>query len=891
MALRNRGEDCDPRKRKAQGGAVRRELAAPPCQNDCAEDNSGEGHCGKDAHKKDNYAKDAHTKDAHKKDNYAKDNCMKDDCMKDDCMKDVTGEERARAGAAAVCASPRLCRGEGPLEEGPPGSHPTRHPSPQPHAEYEVKELAKLMEKYDVRKNFACFGGAFARFANETYTFSHRHFRPHLGIHMNTYLLNDYIFMKNFIKIIKFSRWHILVYLSDNKLYVYKHSRYLWHLDHFNEWKHLPLPTTNEIKDIQIVSCNYKGDLYFDHPKGPNYEAKDDYPFSDSTHQHETIDPIHFFGLSLIDSKDNLYLGMNINVNSSRINIKQMKMVVPQSFEKRKLRMRTILVSLPELTESDLRSCAVYLRYASIFEISYTRAGSDTGEGRASCAAQGEASKREAPTPHVEKAQQQMDPNQPSKVDYRKGSKKKGRTTSQRGRISQRDRASQRGRASPKGKNKSRGSVSKPLPRGTNLSGSVHGTEEKYAANSLHFPMGEVQRGEDHHGNLTRESAKKKRRISRNEVGGPPGQVPQNRSSSNGGGAPKGGPANGGAANGAPANGAAYNGGMTNPSSRDNPPSRDDPPSAAPPERATLKKDRFIFIKTSNHLKFKKRLIHSKPKVLLSGTSCAHGCVLFENKEIYFWMFRHGGSPVAGKVVTGEVAAEEVAAKEVNAGVVAASKGRPSERFTFKKLEYPKLNIVDVVYCNNTYIMLSEDNNLFILKAPYLHTLRAVNFLFYLSSYLPKGLNPQRRSGGLTLEKIRDSSLVKMYLTDYILVTVHSSKDICFTPVLFHRIYSYMDSQYIDVLSTKYERQVTKLIKDLGKFCTRGLENQFSHEEKSRYPNLIKYKMIRTCAQNKNCFTIYVTPNSLVVCIYNLFEYYEVLDTSISNFLSKYYIV
>ncbi|EUD59228.1 hypothetical protein C922_05878, partial [Plasmodium inui San Antonio 1] len=84
---------------------------------------------------------------------------------------------------------------------------------------------------------------------------------------------------------------------------------------------------------------------------------------------------------------------------------------------------------------------------------------------------------------------------------------------------------------------------------------------------------------------------------------------------------------------------------------------------------------------------------------------------------------------------------------------------------------------------------------------------------------------------------------------------------------------------------------VTKLIKDLGTFCTRGLENQFSHEEKSMYPNLIKYKMIRTCAQNKNCFTIYVSPNSLIVCIYNLFEYSQVLDTSISNFLSKYYIV
>ncbi|KJP86660.1 hypothetical protein AK88_03667 [Plasmodium fragile] len=859
MVLRNnRGEGCDPRKRKAQGGAVRMELANRSCHN-----------------------------------GYVTHDYATDDCAKEDSMKDVTGEGRARAITATTCGFPCLCHGEGSSEEGPrllltlPESsartetrrHPSPHaitpvlpPSPQLRAEYQVKELTKLMDKYDVRKNFACFGGPFTRFANETYTFTHRYFKPHLGIHMNTYLFNDFIFIKNYIKIIKFSRWHILVYLSDNKIYVYKHSRSLWHLDHFNEWKHLPIPTCNEIKDIQIVSCDYKGDLYFDFPKGTNYALQDDYQFCGSTHQHETIDPIHFFGISLVDSRDNLYLGLNTNVNASRINIKQMKMIIPRSFEKRKLRMRTILVSLPELNEYDLRSCAVYLKYASIFELSYTRRGNHTGGRRVSCRKQGINNAREsskghqsdeaAATLHVENTKYEMDTNEGFNVDYRKGLKRKGRTA-HRGRV-----ASQMVKVSTKGKNKTGGSTSKPAFRGDKLGGSTHTQEETRAADSLNCAVGEMQRGEDHHDHMTRERAKKKRRINHAQTGGHPGQVPHSSSLSNGGRRAT--------------KCATARGGTINPSNMDDPPNVNDAPSAGTSYRATQKKDHFIFIKTSNNMKFKKRLIRSKPKVLLSGTSCAHGCVLFENKEIYFWVCGQGGS-----LVEDSVNAEKV----VVSSKFSTHKGRQNKRFTFKKLEYPKLNIVDVVYCNNTYIMLSEDNILFILKSPYLHTLRAVNFFFYLNNYLPKGVNPKRTSGVLTLQKIRDSTLVKMYLTDYILVTVHSSKDICFTPILFHSVYSYMDAQYIDVLSTKYEPQVTKLIKDLGKFCTRGLENQFSHEEKSMYPNLIKYKMIRTCAQNKNCFTIYVSPNSLIVCIYNLFEYYQVLDTSISNFLSKYYIM
>eukprot|EP00366_Plasmodium_knowlesi_P004310 XP_002261808.1 hypothetical protein, conserved in Plasmodium species [Plasmodium knowlesi strain H] len=836
MVLRNKGERCDPRKRKAQGGAVPVELADRCCQND--------------------YVKDA--------------------CRKDDSMKDITGEEYPRINIATTCASPCLCQVKGSLEEGPsflmlpksstkrePHSHtahlitPMLHPSPQLRAEYQMKELTKLMEKYDVRKNFACFGGAFSRFANETYTFTHRQFKPHLGIHMNTYLFNDFIFMKNYIKIIKFSRWHILVYLSDNKLYVYKHSRYLWHLDHFNEWKPLPIPTANEIKDIQFVSCNYKGDIHFDDPKGSNENPKnDEYKFCSSTHQHETIDPIHFFGISLVDSMDNLYLGLNTNINSSRINIKQMKMIVPSSFQKRKLRIRTILVSLPELTEYDLRSCTLYLKYASIFELSYTRAHNGTGRKRFNFSKQRIINtdgasmvnhSGEGNTLHAENTQGEINTNQRFNVENRKGSGKKERTL-------QRGRGYQMVRSSPMRENKTRGSLSKTSSRGIKLTGSVHNQKEESAAHSLDSVVGEIQRGEDHNDNVTLQHAKKKRRINHAEEGTLPGQVTTNFSSLGRG---------------------AKNGTI-------NPSNMDDSQNADTSERATKKKHHFIFIKTSNNLKFKKKLIRSKPKVLLSGTSCAHGCVLFENKEIYFWIFGKGESPVADSMNADEVDMPNECA---------ASKGRQIKRFIFKKLEYPKVNIIDVVYCNNTYIMLSEDNILFILKFPYLHTLRAVNFFFYLNNYLPKGVKPQRKSAVLTLEKIRHSNLLKMYLTDYILVTIHSNKDICFTPFLFHSVYSYIDSQYIDVLSTKYEQQVTELIKDLGKFCTRGLENQFSHEEKIMYPNLIKYKMIRTCAQNKNCFTIYVSPNSLIVCIYNLFEYYEVLDTSISNFLSKYYIM
>ncbi|EUD66195.1 hypothetical protein C922_03390 [Plasmodium inui San Antonio 1] len=812
MLPRNRGEACHPRMREAQGGTVCMELADPRC-----EDEFGREECIKHECMKKDY--------------------MKDTCMKDICVKDVTGEERARAITATMRASPSSCQWEGSLEGVPPlllpqssprteppsdiPTHviisPMRHPSPQLSTEYQMKELTLLMEKYDVRRNFVCFGGAFARFANETYTFTHRHFRPHLGIHMNAYFFNHFIFMKNHIKMIHFSRWHILVYLSDNRLYVYKHSRYLWHLDHFNEWKHLPLPTSNEIKDIQIVSCNYKGDLYFDHPKGPDYDLNDDTQFGSSTHQHETIDPIHFFGLSLIDSKDNLYLGLNTNVNSSRINIKQMKMIVPRSFEKRRLRMRTILVSLPELSEYDLRSCAVYLKYASIFELSYTRAGkrnggngsgengnrgNDRGGRRVSCVNQGittpgQASNGkhsgEAATLHVENTPHGMDTYQSSKVDYRKGSKERGRS-SQPGRLSQMV------RASPKGKNKKRISESESPSCGSKLSTSVkaeeenRNQEENRAADPLDCAVGEVKRGEDHHDNPTQDRAKKRRRINRGKAGRPPGQLPQSGSSSDVGRATGGRGAEGGSNKGGRATGGTIN-----------PCKMDAPRMERHFERVTKKKDHFIFIKTSNNLKFKKRLIRSKPKVLLSGTSCAHGCVLFENKEIYFWIFGQGESPLPEAVHADEV----VASTEF-----AALKGRQSKRFTFKKLEYPKLNIVDVVYCNNTYIMLSEDNILFILKTPYLHTLRAVNFFFYLNNYLPKGVTPHRRSGVLTLDKIRDSSLVKMYLTDYILVTVHSSKDICFTPVLFHSVYSDMDSQYIDVLSTKYEQQVKSSPRD-----------------------------------------------------------------------------
>ncbi|ETW30569.1 hypothetical protein PFFCH_01981 [Plasmodium falciparum FCH/4] len=47
-----------------------------------------------------------------------------------------------------------------------------------------------------------------------------------------------------------------------------------------------------------------------------------------------------------------------------------------------------------------------------------------------------------------------------------------------------------------------------------------------------------------------------------------------------------------------------------------------------------------------------------------------------------------------------------------------------------------------------------------------------------------------------------------MYVTNYILIIIHSTKDIYFTPFLFQNIYIYRNAQYIDVLFAKYEYHI-----------------------------------------------------------------------------------
>ncbi|KAI4837930.1 hypothetical protein MKS88_003350 [Plasmodium brasilianum] len=779
-------------------------------------------------------------------------------------------------------------------------------------SERDVKELSHVMGKYNVGKNFACFGGAFARFANETVVFNKKRFKPHLGIHMNMYLFNSYIFENNFIKLIYFSRWHILVYLSNNKLYVYNHSRYLWHLDHFNEWKNLEIPTSNEITDIQIVSCNYKGDIYFDTSNQNNvYEngnepvngEKKNEDINRKTHdelltENYPLDPIHFFGVSLIDSKKNLYLGLNNNKNSNKMLIKQIKMIIPSQLVHQNLQFSTILVSLPELNEQDIQNCNDDLKYSTIFELSYNStfktmeytSGSDKPVHMTNCHFYDENYKQG--TNHI-------CPRNFSK-GYSDESKKYGITTFtglSNGSLSV-----------VRGEKITNGGKSTKEKRKLNIENSVNGervtsgtsastksklilqqgaiahtrvpfntVDEKHSSSMIHpvatnswseLPkLNERETCKRKENNYDYSSfelqngkrQKKKKMVNDNAANNPcnKGEIQYNNNSlkysehiskkimcvNNG----------------------------KNEQLGENYIFRyleEQNMNKLINNEKKIKKNKnyFIYIRISENVKFKKKLINSKPKVLISGTCCNHGCILFENKEIYFWIYKKQKSCI-----------NILQKNEKN-----MNSTETNSTFIFKKLKYPKSNIIDVVYCNNTYIMISEDNIMYILKFPFLHTLRAVNFFFYLNSYLFKNINYTRNNTLLTIDKMKGSNIIKMYLTDYILITINSTKEICFTPILFHNIYNYRDSQYIDIKN---------LIKDLGEFSISGLDNLFSFEEKMKFPNLIKYKMIRICAQKKNSFTLYVTPNALVVCIYNLFEYYDILDSSISNFLSKYYIV
>ncbi|CRG99152.1 conserved Plasmodium protein, unknown function [Plasmodium relictum] len=704
--------------------------------------------------------------------------------------------------------------------------------------ENDVKALSKLIEKYNIGKNFACFGGAFARFANEAIAFNKKEFKPRLGIHMNDYLFNNDIFENNFIKLIHFSRWHILVYLSNRKLYVYKHSRYLWHLDHFNEWKNIEIPTDNEITNIQVVSCNYQGDIYFDKINKDNMIQNENNLCNEKISKNNIFDPINIFCISLIDNQNNLYVGLNINIDSNKMNIKQIKMVIPEKFLKQNLEFNALFVSLPELNDYDIKNNNVDLKFSTIFELSYNYTS--------------ERKKRKRTNDKYLKLHINHNKERKNYYQFNKAYKNYSSDSCEYIHIINNNNVNKNIKS---GDNINNVNNLKNINKNNDFSNNI---------NNNHFKVNscgdccklkeEIIKKHKNYNNIKLELNKKSGVINNDAVNNylkkEKGSILEYsikiaRS-------------------------------VSNKNEANDQFTENDIDSTIDEEIDNdyiNKKNYFLYIKISDNVKFKKKLINSKPKKLISGTSCNHGCVLFENKEIYFWIYKKGNPlNISNK--------DEKICTDTKSNFI-----------TFKKLKSPKLKIIEVIYCNNTYIMLSEDKNIYILKLPFLQNLRAVNFFFYLNNYLFKKTNFIHNTGMLTLDKIKKDDLIKMYLTDYILITIHNTKDIYFTPILFENIYNYKDTQYIDVLSTKYEYQIKNLIKNLGEFNINGLEKLFSQEEKMRFPNLTKYKMIRICAEKKNSFTLYVSPNALIVCIYNLFEYYDILNTSISNFLSKYYIV
>ncbi|CRG97304.1 conserved Plasmodium protein, unknown function [Plasmodium gallinaceum] len=707
--------------------------------------------------------------------------------------------------------------------------------------EQDVKALSELIEKYNIGKNFACFGGAFARFANETIAFNKKEFKPHLGIHMNDYLFNNDIFENNFIKLIHFSRWHILAYLSNNKLYVYKHSRYLWHLDHFNEWKNIEIPTDNEITNIQVVSCNYQGDIYFDNINKNKMIQNENNICNEKISKDNIFDPINIFCISLIDNQNNLYLGLNVNIDSNKMNIKQIKIVIPEKLVKQKLEFNVLFVSLPELNDCDIKNYNVDLKYSTIFELSYNYT-----------------SKRK-------KRKRINDKYLKFDINHNR----EGRNYSQFNGAYKNYSSDSCEFIDILNKNKNNKNTEnnvnirsdhnlKNINKNNNFNNNINNINNSHikinsCGDYCKLKENKIMNKQEYN-NIKLELKKKNEVVSDSTINNYLKKEKENILEY-------------------PEKNART---MNNKNETLDEYTENEIDSTIDEEidnDCINKKNYFLYIKISDNVKFKKKLINSKPKKLISGTSCNHGCVLFENKEIYFWIYKRGNlSNISNKYD-----------KICN--------DKKSNYIIFKKLKSPKLKIIEVVYCNNTYIMLSEDRNIYILKLPFLKNLRAVNFFFYLNNYLFKKTNFSHNTGMLTLDKIKKDDLIKMYLTDYILITIHNTKDIYFTPILFENIYNYKDTQYIDVLSTKYEYQIRNLIKNLGEFNIYGLEKLFSPEEKMRFPNLTKYKMIRICAEKKNSFTLYVSPNALIVCIYNLFEYYDILNSSISNFLSKYYIV
>lgn len=101
-----------------------------------------------------------------------------------------------------------------------------------------------------------------------------------------------------------------MIFQDDIFLYIYQiknctfinNSKYVSHEEHFKKWKHLNVTINNDIVNIQIVSCNYLGDIYFDNITNENYMKQ--YPREDTNYnfneQKEIDDYYDYFFIIII---------------------------------------------------------------------------------------------------------------------------------------------------------------------------------------------------------------------------------------------------------------------------------------------------------------------------------------------------------------------------------------------------------------------------------------------------------------------------------------------------------------------------------------------------------------------------------------------------------------
>ncbi|SOV15045.1 conserved Plasmodium protein, unknown function [Plasmodium gaboni] len=812
--------------------------------------------------------------------------------------------------------------------------------------EKDINYICRIVKKYNIGKNLVGFGGAFTRFANESIAFHNKTFNPQLGIHMNVCLFNNELFQNYYIKLIHFSRWHILVYLSNKKLYVYKHSRYVWHVEHFNEWKQINVPTKNEIINIQIVSCNYQGDLYFDNITNDNknfniYEQKENDDYYDHFYyyyinnilnnnnnnmscniQNNQYDPINLFSVYLIDNKNNLYVGINSNVDSQNLIITKIKIIIPKYLKEKNFKIHSLLASLPEINEQHLKHKNIHLNFSTIIELSYNclikksniklcntfthQYNSKKFDELANNSSQENYERVQVKKNKItKKAKSKISSiidnnndnnynNNNSNNNNNNSNNNNNNSNSNNNNSNNNNNNSNNNNNNSNNNNNNNNNINQHMfmPEHNyhdDTQSSVYNNTSIFNKNNP-FPfidsyndtpqdftkIKNKQSNNIHYNINTKrfESMYCKKKIITNYITSSDESVTKNNCSYN---------------KKKKTYKYSYFKNEENKNIQRNSQSIENDNSIQEDtyenNQIINKKIYFVFIKISNNKNFRIKLINSKPQKLISGTSCNHGCILFENKEIYFWLYHQKEDKFSEENKNDQLRYIHEYNRSYN------NNKNDNSYISLEKLKSPKVNIIDVCYCNNTYIMLSEDNNLYILKYPFLRNLRAVNFFFYINNYLYKNIHFENSKNFLTLQKLRNDKLIEMYITDYILITVHSTKDICFTPFLFQNIYIYRDAQYIDVLSTKYEYQIKNLLKQLGEFIKGGIENLYTVEEKKKFPNLIKYEMIDFSFKEKNSFTLYITPNALIVCIYNVIEYYGMLDYTISNFLSNYYIV